>query len=254
MNTYKPKYHEGDYGLLDSSQKKLSIVGSRSILDQTKTVLEDLFEELKHFDICIVSGGMYGVDIFSHNQALLNNMKTIFVLPQGIESYKKSNLNKQLKLKNSSIFLYSSEYPSTFAPRKYTFLERNKIIANLSEVTLVAQASVKSGSLSTAFAAFKNSKKVISVPISLHNHQFQGTNYLLTKGSVVYLNPETVLSSLELQNINLEKQIMDILKYEPHSLFSLSKKLETNIGLVQKNLLKLILEGGISFDGVHYYI
>jgi predicted Rossmann fold nucleotide-binding protein DprA/Smf involved in DNA uptake len=77
---------------------------------------------------------------------------------------------------------------------------------------------------------------------------------LLTKGSVVYLNPETVLSSLELQNINLEKQIMDILKYEPHSLFSLSKKLETNIGLVQKNLLKLILEGGISFDGVHYYI
>ena len=78
MNIYKPKYHEGDYGLLDSSQKKLSIVGSRSILDQTKTVLEDLFEELKHFDICIVSGGMYGVDIFSHNQALLNNMKTIF--------------------------------------------------------------------------------------------------------------------------------------------------------------------------------
>lgn len=254
MYSYEPKFHEGDYELLNINQKKLSIVGSRSILDQSKMVLENLFEELKGLELCIVSGGMYGVDIYAHNLALMQDMKTIFVLPQGIESFKKSSLNKQLKIKSQSSFLYISDYPSIFSPRKYTFLERNKIIAELSEVTLVAQASIKSGSLSTAFSALKKSKKVIAVPVSLHNPQFQGTNYLISKGCVIYLNPETVLDSLGLKKSNIESQIIEVLRYQPFSIQELAEKFEVSISLVQKNLLKLILEGVISFDGVRYYI
>jgi DNA processing protein len=254
MYSYEPKFYEGDYELLNTSQKKLSIVGSRSILDQTKLVLETLFEELRGFDLCIVSGGMYGVDIYAHNLALMHNMKTIFVLPQGVESYKKATLNKQLKFKPQSRFLYISDYPPSFSPRKYTFLDRNKIIAEISEVTLVAQASIKSGSLCTAFSALRKHKKVISVPISLHNPQFQGTNYLISKGSIIYLNPESVLASLDLKKSDIESQIIETLRYQPFSLQELSNKLEVNIGLVQKNLLKLILEGTVLFDGVNYYI
>jgi DNA processing protein len=254
MYSYKPKFYEGDYEFLNINQKKLSIVGSRSILDQSKMVLENLFEELKGFDLCIVSGGMYGVDIYAHNLALMQDMKTIFVLPQGIESYKKSSLNRQLRFKPQSSFLYISDYPSIFSPRKYTFLERNKIIAELSEVTLVAQASIKSGSLSTAFSALKKSKKVIAIPVSLHNPQFQGTNYLISKGSIIYLNPETVLDSIGLEKSSIDSQIIETLRYQPFSLQELSNKLEVSVVLVQRNLLKLILEGAISFDGVKYYI
>ena len=252
MFAYSPKYYEGNIDILDSSQPKLSIVGSRSILEQTKYVLENLFDEIKNFNICIVSGGMYGVDIYAHNLALQNDMKTVFVLPQGISSYKKSSLNKQLKFKENSNYLYISDYPDNFSPRKYTFLERNKIISIVSDVTLVAQASIKSGSLSTAFSALRNCKKVIAVPISLHNPQFQGTNYLIGRGSVIYLNPETVLSNLGINPLNLDRRILEILIEGPKTISELVNKLDSNLSLVQKSLLKLILEGEVSFDGAKY--
>jgi len=252
MSVYSPKYYDGNINILDTSQSRLSIVGSRSILDQTKLVLENLFDEIKNFNICIVSGGMYGVDICAHNLALLNDMKTIFVLPQGISSYKKSSLNRQLRFKENSEYLYISDYPDNFSPRKYTFLERNKIISIVSDVTLVAQASIKSGSLSTAFSALRNFKKVIAVPISLHNPQFQGTNYLIGRGCVIYLNPDTVLSHLGINHLNFDRRILEIIKDGPITISELVNKLDLRLSLVQKSLLKLILEGEVSFDGTKY--
>lgn len=254
MQIPKPKYYEGNINLLDEKQLKLGIVGSRSILSQTKDFLENLFLELQNFNICVVSGGMYGVDIYAHNLALSHGMSTIFVLPQGIDSYKNSYLYAQIKFKKESNFLITSEYEAGFEPRKYTYIERNKIISKYSNSLLVAQASLNSGSLTTANFAIKDSKKVICVPFSLDIRQFQGTNYLIDRGCKIYLNPTTVLDSLNILTIDVSTKLIELLKKSSRSFIELEKLIDINPELIKKNLLKLILEGQIFFDGEKYSI
>ena len=250
-----PKFYEGDINILNDVSPKLAIVGSRLILDCTKNYLEDLFHELSNFDITIVSGGMYGVDIFAHNLALKNNMKTIVVLPQGISIFKKSILFRQLKIDKNSKILLTSEYEPDFKPRKYTFIERNKIIAKYSQVTLVAQASIKSGSISTALNALKLSKKVIAIPLSIDVTRFQGTNFLISNGAQIYLSPKTVLENYNLTANSIEDRIIGLIDKSTKINFDdLVEKVETNSSIVQKTLLKLILEGRVFYDGGEYFL
>ncbi len=247
-------FFDGDYSILEDSSFKLGVVGSRLLISYTKNVLEDLFQELKNFDFCIVSGGMYGVDMYAHNLALENNLKTIIVLPQGINSYKNSSLYKQLKLKPKSKYLLLSEYSTEIGPRKFTYIERNKIIASLSDVLLVAQASYKSGSISTAYSAIKQNKNLVSVPFSLENIQFQGTNLLIEKGSKIYLNPTSILSQFNIANKDIEIQIKEILSKGSKNLTQLENLVGANSVFLQKSILKLILEGEIFFNGEEYYL
>lgn len=253
--SYDKYFFEGNKLLLYDDSYKLAIVGSRSILNYTKYVLEDLFSELKQFNFTIVSGGMYGVDILSHNLALEHNLNTIVVLPQGIESYKKSSLFNQLKLKErKENYLLLSKYQAEVLPRKYTFLERNKVISNISSSVIVAQAGIKSGSFSTGLYSLRNSKKVFCPPFRLDDIQFQGTNYLLKLGADIYLKPTDVLDFYGIDLEKVENNILNCLKTQPSSVLNISKLLKVDIGLVEKSLLNLILKGSILFDGEKYYI
>lgn len=252
---YEKYFFEGDKSLLYDDSHKLAVVGSRSILNYTKNILEDLFLEIKNYNFTLISGGMYGVDIFSHNLALENNLKTIIVLPQGIESYKKSSLYSQLKLKNNDgRYLFISKYLGDELPRKHTFLERNRVISNLSSSVLVAQAGIKSGSFSTGLFSIKNSKKVFCPPFSLDDFQFQGTNLLLKIGASLYLKPNDLLEFYEIDIEGIENRIIDLLKNQPKSMFTISELLGVELGLIEKSLLKLILRGRILFDGENYYL
>jgi len=245
---------EGDISILEDSSFKLGVVGSRLLISYTKNVLDDLFQELRNFDFCIVSGGMYGVDMYAHNLALANNLKTIIVLPQGISTYKNNLLYKQLKINSKSKYLLLSEYPDEAKPRKFTYIERNKIIAYLSTVVLIAQASYKSGSISTAYSAMKQKKNLVSVPFSLENIQFQGTNLLIDKGSKIYLNPSSILSQFNISSEDVEIKIKEILAKESKNLNQLENLLGVNSIFLQKSILKLILEGKIFFNGEKYFL
>lgn len=252
---YEKYFFEGDKSLLYDDSYKLAVVGSRSILNYTKNIIEDLFSEIKSYKFTLISGGMYGVDIFAHNLALENNLKTVIVLPQGIENYKISPLYSQLKLKNrEGNYLLLSKYKGEDSPRKHTFLERNRVISNLSSSVLVAQAGIKSGSFSTGLFSIKNSKKVFCPPFSLDDFQFQGTNLLLKLGASLYLRPSDLLEFYEIDSEVIENKIIESLKIQPKSISRISELLDIELGLVEKNLLKLILKGKILFDGENYYL
>jgi len=213
-----------------------------------------LFLELKFHNFCIISGGMYGVDIYAHNLALRHGLKTIVVIPQGINLYLKSYLFKSLKIQNLSNILIASKYPDSFSARKYSFIERNKVIVDLSEAVLIVQASEKSGTLSTANYALKLSKSTFSVPTSLENKQFQGTNLIINRGANIYLNPLSILNHFGISTFNLEELIVSKLKISPINFNELINLLDTEHDLLQKSLLKLILEGKIFFDGEYYFL
>ena len=252
---YEKYFFEGDRSLLYDDSYKIAVVGSRSILNYTKNIIEDLFSEIKSYKFTLISGGMYGVDIFAHNLALENNLKTVIVLPQGIENYKQSSLYSQLKLKNrEGNYLLLSKYKGEDSPRKHTFLERNKVISKLASSVIVAQAGVKSGSFSTGLFSLRNSKKVFCPPFSLDDFQFQGTNLLLKLGASLYLRPSDLLEFYEIDSEVIENKIIESLKIQPKSISRISELLDIELGLVEKNLLKLILKGKILFDGENYYL
>ena len=243
-------YYEGN---LDISKKGnfffLAIVGSRNILPYTEYVLDSLFEVIQSFqNIVIVSGGMYGFDLYSHNLALKYGLGTIIFLPCGIGAYKKSNLYNSLRknYENSKYGLVS-KYPSNFSSRKYTYLERNRQIVDFSNVVLVAQSGEKSGSIYSGIYSINTSKITFSIPISLNNKQFQGNNLLLSKGAKIYLNPDRFINECGLNYENVPS-LNNLLEFLPISKDELFKKFpDADIGLLEKILLEGILKGEIFY-------
>jgi len=247
-------YYEGNKSLLYDNSFKLGIVGSRNIGAYTISILESLFEELREFDFTIISGGMYGVDIFAHNLALKNNLKTICVLPQGIDTYKSSSLYSQFKNISYDKLLLISEYENSELPRKFTYLERNKLICKLSSAVYVAQAGTISGSISTGLFALKSFTPVLCPPFPLDNISFQGTNLLISKGARIYLKPSDLLDLFGVSKTNIEDVIYKHLKNQSASFLEICKICDSSTEQVKKNLLELILKGQIFFDGEKYFL
>lgn len=172
-------YFEGDLDLL--SKPYISIVGAR---DAEAWVEEWLDQEvapiLKKRNIGVVSGGARGVDQWSHWMCCRTQNSTIAVLPSGCGAKYPASLEK-FGNKNNVGFL--SEYPDGTKMRKYHFYQRNRLIAALSPLTLVVQASEKSGTMITARCAIDLNSVVATLPGHPVNSRFSGNNQLLFEGA-----------------------------------------------------------------------
>ena len=248
-------YYEGNTDLVDRSNNflYLGIVGSRKILNNTKYILEDLFEELSLYpNIVVLSGGMYGVDLFVHNLSLKHNLGTILFLPSGIDVFKKSALYKLLNLKLTSNYLLYSQFENSFSPRRYTFLKRNKQLVNFSDIVLVAQSSLNSGSSFSGNYSLSINKRTFCVPFSPIDIQFQGNNFLISNGANIYLNPKDFIAKI----VNRKSKILEleeILKFLPSNKDDLLKNFcNDDISLVEKTLLESILKGEIFYRNGEY--
>ena len=105
------------------------------------------------------------VDTLGHQIALANRGKTIAVLGTGISCfYPRSNQGLQIELTKNNLVL--SEYDSEWS-RKHHFVERNRIIAGLSQKLLVVEARLKSGSLITASLALQNNRDILGYLVML---------------------------------------------------------------------------------------
>ncbi len=150
----------------------LAVVGSRACLLQSKQKLFEIIKKLPQ-DVIIVSGLAIGIDTCAHYSAIKTNKKTIAVLPCGIETiYPKQNigLSKLIIEKGGTVV---SEYPGKVKPTKKSFISRNKVIVDLSHAILVAEAQIKSGTMTTVNFARKQNKPIYAIPGS------EGTDYLL---------------------------------------------------------------------------
>lgn len=210
--------HFGNYHFLDNqSLKCIGIVGSRLILDYTKDVLEELIQILKNYKVCVVSGGMYGVDLYVHNLCIQNNIPTILIIPFSISYYLKSSLYKDLQNNDLSKFCIVSQSEESSLIRKFTFLKRNKLIVDSSDLILIAQSGIKSGSIYSGNYSLKCKKITYCIPNNINQKKFQGNNYLISKGSHIYLGPISIINKLE-----------SIGCYQQHSEFGeLSKNLKS---------------------------
>jgi len=162
----------------------ISVVGSREIHTITEQWMRlHLSEFVKNENVGIVSGGAKGVDQLSHLIAIKNKAPTIFILPSGLlHLYPKSLASIRSEYRNQNI-CFISEFEIHQALHKSHFYFRNRLIAALGDLTLVAQASLKSGSLLTVHHCLEIGKPVVTIPAHPEMSGFDGNLKLLYEGA-----------------------------------------------------------------------
>lgn len=161
-----------------NNQHIISIVGTRKITTNGIAFCEDLIEQLTPYNPIIVSGFAYGTDITAHKAAMKHNLQTIACLAHGLNQiYPKVHKKYMVDMdKNGGFF---SDFWSTDKFDKQNFLKRNRIIAGVSEATIVIESAEKGGSLVTADIANSYNRDVFAVPGRITDSQSMGCNNLI---------------------------------------------------------------------------
>lgn len=156
----------------------ISIVGTRQITTSGIAFCENLVETLKPYDPIIVSGFAYGTDITAHKAAVKNELQTIGCLAHGLNQiYPKVHKKYVSSIENNGGFITDFWSSDTFD--RNNFLKRNRIIAGLSEATIVIESAEKGGSLVTADISFSYNRDVFAVPGRTTDSQSAGCNNLI---------------------------------------------------------------------------
>jgi len=175
----------------------LTVVGSREPSSYSQQVINNLLPPLIKSGFNIISGLALGVDALAHQAALKNKGKTWAVLGSGLNViYPHSNLPLAQQIIAAGGGLIS-EFPPSMPPRARNFPGRNRIISGLSLATIVIEAKMRSGSLSTARHALEQGRDVLSVPGSIFSPLSTGTNQLIISGATPITSPNDLLDQLE---------------------------------------------------------
>lgn len=177
-------FKEGNIDL--SNGPIISIVGTRQITGYGRYFCEKLIAELKDYNPIIVSGFAYGIDICAHKSALKNNLQTIGVLAHGFEEvYPKIHKKYVTEINENGGFL--TDFWHTDQPQRENFLKRNRIVAGMSEATIIIESAEKGGSLVTADIANSYSRDVFAVPGRSTDMYSKGCNDLIKNNKAAIL-------------------------------------------------------------------
>lgn len=161
-----------------NTQKIISIVGTRQITPYGMDFCRKFIEDIAPLNPIIVSGFAYGVDIFAHQLAMDFGLQTIGVLAHGMNQiYPKSHKKYVAKMEQNGGFI--TEFWSTSNPDKENFVKRNRIVAGISEATVVVESAEKGGSLITAMMANEYNRDVFALPGRYTDKYSQGCNDLI---------------------------------------------------------------------------
>ena len=158
----------------------ISIVGTRSITDYGKSVCNEIVDKLValgHSPV-VVSGLAYGVDVCAHKAALRNGIPTVAVLGHGLDTmYPSVHRNVAREIYEHGALV--TDFPSQTAFDRNNFIKRNRIIAGLSDATIVIESAETGGSLITADIAQSYNREVFAIPGSVHSKYSRGCNLMI---------------------------------------------------------------------------
>lgn len=199
------------------SHKIISVVGTRQITSYGIDICKKLITDLAPLNPIIVSGFAYGVDIVAHQSALENQLQTIGVLAHGLNQiYPKVHKKYMTEMEKNGGFM--TDFWSSSNPDRENFIRRNRIVAGISEATIVIESAEKGGSLITANMANDYDREVFAVPGRATDKYSQGCNLLLkTNKAHVLTSAADVIYHLgwELQKKSLEIQRQLFVTLEP---------------------------------------
>lgn len=178
-------YYKGDADL--NVSKIIAVIGTRNHTEYGKQLTEKLVADLAALNVTVVSGLAYGIDAIGHKSALKNNLPTIGVLAHGLDQVyppQHAGLAKDM-IKNNGGLL--TEFRSKSKPDKHNFPTRNRIVAGMSDATIVIETGIKGGSMITAELANSYNKDVFAFPGKVTDSKSGGCNYLIKSNKAVLL-------------------------------------------------------------------
>jgi DNA processing protein len=228
-------FYQGNLKILNS--KPIAIVGARDIDLYSQQLIAD---SVPRINVAIVSGMAYGVDIIAHQNALNNYKKCIAVLPCGLLQsvfYPKENYKFKDQIVNNGGLVLSQILPDS-KPLRYTFIQRNRLIAQISNEVWIVKAALKSGTLTTAGFALELKKKLLVSTYNQYDEGYKGNYELLAKGAKALISPDyfgtKVLTNCHTKE---EKLIIKLIKSGINDIDSISDKIEYSLAL--KTILSL---------------
>lgn len=161
----------------------INLVGTRHCTAYGIDFCNKLIADLAAYfpEICVVSGLAYGIDAAAHTASLSNKVTTVAVVAHGLNMIYPSAHRDLARAIISAGGAIVSEYPFGEKPFRQRFLERNRIVAGLSDVTIVAESDIKGGAMSTANTAFSYAREVMAVPGRISDSTSAGCNHLIRK-------------------------------------------------------------------------
>lgn len=223
-------YGRGSLNL--NAPKVLAIVGTRRNSPIGKKFTEEILSGIQEYsDTIIVSGLAAGIDTLAHQGALKNKLPTLAVLAHGLDRiYPAENRSLAMEIINSGGCLIT-ECRYGEAPDRYLFPRRNRIVAGISDATLVIESDLKGGSLITANLAFDYARTVLAMPGRVFDEKSSGCLELIKSHKAQLVTNAADL----LYCMNWEKQI-------PTS-SSKKKKNNTRFTAEESVVMNLLMDG-----------
>lgn len=187
-------YYKGNADL--SHFRSIGIVGTRQATDYGKKITEELVQGISPYNPLIVSGLAYGIDITAHKAALENKLPTIAVLASGLDIIYPSQHEKYIEqiCQEGGII---SENPLGMQPIRNLFIARNRIIAGLSDASVVIESASKGGAMVTAEYANNYHREVFAVPGTLASKYSEGCNKLIKQNKAnIYTKVDDIIETL----------------------------------------------------------
>ncbi len=263
-------YYKGDISLLNADYK-VSVIGTRTPNVEGIKLCEDLTKTLTEAGCIIISGIAQGLDGIANKTAIENNGKTVAVTGVSLDKYyPRANMNLQKEIEEKGLVI--SEYAALdYKKDKFSFVERNRLIAALADAVCLVQARDKSGTMITMNYAIEYSKEVFSIPGSIYDSLMSGNNKLIA-GTIVR---STILAHNILEYFNLldkkenkiktkntnsltneEKIVLQTLENQAKTTNQIFQETKIPIPMLKAILTKLEMEGFVKMQtaGVYFKI
>lgn len=262
-------YYKGDIDF--NARKSIAIVGTRNMTSYGKQILNELIATLAPYNVQVISGLALGVDGYAHEKCLEHGVPTIGVLGHGLDriypSQHRQLAQTMMKTKGCGLI---TEFSQNTLPDRENFPQRNRIVAGMTDATIVIESGASGGSLITAHLANDYDRDVFAFPGDIHKPFSKGCNQLIAsdKAHLITCGKDLIrlLDWKEEQDIQHnqvdlfadlmgdEKKIAKTIKeFEKISLDVLSLKVQQPVNVLSSILLSLELKGVImSLPGKSY--
>ncbi len=227
-------YYKGEADL--NGSRMIAVIGTRNNTEYGKQITEKLVADLAELNITVVSGLAYGIDAIGHKAALKNNLPTVGVLAHGLDQVyppQHTSLAKDMLTHNGGLL---TEFRSNTTPDKHNFPTRNRVVAGMSDATIVIETGIKGGSMITAELANSYNKDVFAFPGKVTDSKSAGCNYLIKNNKAVLLTDAKDLIELmgwdeqksQKQNRKVQKELFIELSNEEKIIVDILKEKEAS--------------------------
>lgn len=180
--------------------RQIGLIGTRHNSEYGRIITEELLEGLLPYNVQVVSGLAYGIDIIAHRYCVEHQIPTVAVLAHGLDKIYPS-VHRHTAYQMLSLGGLITEYFTGTQPDKYNFPMRNRIVAGLCDMVIVVESKIKGGAIITAKLAASYNREIGAVPGRTKDERSEGCNYLI-KRNLAHLisNAEDIVDILGWEN------------------------------------------------------